>query len=425
MVQPTVRQDPISSTALRFLTAMEWLIPVPANASPQERRTYYMAAIGMPIGLFTHAFLIFLFAYWGVMELALLNVFSVFLWSLSIIFIRRQQPNPAFITFTSEILVHTVLVIYFVGWGMGIQYFLILLMLVVTLSMWSLGTRLAVALLCTALFILTYTYTLRYPPQVTVNPDQLYIVNTLNISVAFVSMILTALYGVGTADRLEAQLEIEHLKSEALLNNILPEPISARLKNSEGTIADHCEGTSILFADVVNFTPLSANMTPTELVELLNAVFSDFDALTEKYELEKIKTIGDCYMVASGVPHPRADHAQVLTQMALDMQELVNGRSYNGHKLAFRIGINSGPAVAGVIGRKKFAYDLWGDTVNTASRMESHGSGGHIQITRATYDLIKDDFMCEPQGTVNVKGKGIMDVWYITGTRYIENRSRS
>ena len=206
-------------------------------------------------------------------------------------------------------------------------------------------------------------------------------------------------------------------RSENLLLNILPKDIVAILKEEPRTIADHFDGASILFADVVDFTPMSATMTPTELVELLNEVFSHFDTLTEKYGLEKIKTIGDCYMVASGVPRPRADHAQVLTDMALEMQEYVSRNEFYGHQLAFRIGLNSGPVVAGVIGRKKFIYDLWGDAVNTASRMESHGSSGHIQITRATYDLIKDDFICEPQGTVDVKGKGEMDVWYVTGVK--------
>ena len=206
-------------------------------------------------------------------------------------------------------------------------------------------------------------------------------------------------------------------KSEVLLLNILPKEIVAILKNEPRTIADHFEGASILFADVVNFTPLSVTMTPIELVELLNEVFSYFDSLVEKYRLEKIKTIGDCYMVASGVPRPRVDHAQVLTHMALEMRDYVSQHEFRGCKLAFRIGLNSGPVVAGVIGRKKFIYDLWGDAVNTASRMESHGQGGIIQITRATYELVKDDFVCEPRGMVNVKGKGEMEVWFVTGQR--------
>jgi guanylate cyclase len=206
-------------------------------------------------------------------------------------------------------------------------------------------------------------------------------------------------------------------KSEALLLNILPKEIVAILKNKPRTIADHFEGTSILFADVVNFTPLSTTMTPIELVELLNEVFSHFDSLVDKYGLEKIKTIGDCYMVAAGIPRPRADHAQQLTAMALEMRDYVSLHEFHGHKLTFRIGLNSGPVVAGVIGRKKFIYDLWGDAVNTASRMESHGQAGIIQITRATYELVKDDFVCEPRGTVNVKGKGEMEVWFVTGQR--------
>lgn len=213
------------------------------------------------------------------------------------------------------------------------------------------------------------------------------------------------------------QKNIFQEKSEALLLNILPKEIAAILKNEQRTIADYYDGASILFADVVNFTPLSTQMTAVELVELLNDVFSHFDVLVENYGLEKIKTIGDCYMVASGVPRPRADHAQRLTQLALEMQAYVAGREFHGRTLAFRVGINSGPVVAGVIGRKKFIYDLWGDAVNTASRMESHGSGGLIQITRATYALIKDEFVCEPRGTVTVKGKGDMEVWYVTGQR--------
>jgi guanylate cyclase len=206
-------------------------------------------------------------------------------------------------------------------------------------------------------------------------------------------------------------------KSETLLLNILPREIVDILKHGPRTIADHYEDASILFADVVDFTPLSASMTPTELVEMLNEVFSHFDLLAEKFGLEKIKTIGDCYMVASGVPRPRDDHAQALIAMALEMRDYVNEHQFSGRKLTFRIGLNSGPVVAGVIGRKKFIYDLWGDAVNTASRMESHGQGGFIQITRATYELVKDDFVCESHGMMKVKGKGEMEVWFVTGQR--------
>ncbi len=211
----------------------------------------------------------------------------------------------------------------------------------------------------------------------------------------------------------EDQLKKEQEKSERLLLNILPEEIARILKDEDKIIADHLNGASILFADVVNFTPMSANMSPIELVEILNGVFTHFDVLVEKYGLEKIKTIGDCYMVAAGVPRPRDDHAQAITSLALDMRDSVAKKEFNGKKLTFRIGINSGPVVAGIIGRKKFIYDLWGDAVNTASRMESHGEEGIIQISEATYKLIKDSFTCEPKGSIDVKGKGKLKVWHV------------
>jgi guanylate cyclase len=207
-------------------------------------------------------------------------------------------------------------------------------------------------------------------------------------------------------------------KSETLLLNILPKEIAAILKNESRTIADHYNEASVLFADMVGFTPLSAELPPVEMVELLNEVFSFFDSLLDKYGVEKIRTIGDSYMVASGVPRGRPDHAQALARMALDMRDYISTHTFrNGHHVSFRIGINSGSMIAGVIGRRKFVYDVWGDAVNIASRMESHGLGGAVQITQTTYELIKDEFVCEPRGTVNVKGKGDMEVWLVRSAK--------
>lgn len=203
-------------------------------------------------------------------------------------------------------------------------------------------------------------------------------------------------------------------KSETLLLNILPKEIAAILKNENRTIADQYDEASVLFADMVGFTPLSARLPPVEMVELLNEVFSFFDSLLDKYGVEKIRTIGDSYMVASGVPRGRPDHAQALVHMALEMRDYISTHTFrNGHHVSFRIGINSGSMIAGVIGRRKFVYDVWGDAVNVASRMESHGLGGAVQITQSTYELIKDEFVCEPRGAVNVKGKGEMEVWLV------------
>ncbi len=224
-------------------------------------------------------------------------------------------------------------------------------------------------------------------------------------------------YFTGQRETAFSLLSNEQEKSEALLLNILPKQIAEALKASPTTIAQHYDGASVLFADVVEFTPMSAQMTPSELVEILNEVFTYFDVVADELGIEKIKTIGDAYMAAAGVPTPRSDHAQVLTRMALQVRDHFSVSEVAGRKLAFRIGINSGPLVAGVIGTRKFIYDLWGDAVNTASRMESQGSGGAIQITRATYELIKDEFDCVSRGLIEVKGKGEMEVWHVVTER--------
>jgi guanylate cyclase len=246
------------------------------------------------------------------------------------------------------------------------------------------------------------------------------------LNIGAVSSIAVAMlyYFVNQKDILFALLQKEHEKSDSLLLNILPQQIAVMLKEGRRTIADYYEEASILFADLVGFTPLSAKMPPAEMVELLNQVFSHFDTLVERYGVEKIRTIGDSYMVAAGVPSRRRDHAQALAHMALDMVDYCQTVPYaHGRQVEFRIGINSGPVIAGVIGHKKFIYDLWGDAVNTASRMESHGQAGKIQITQATYELLKDEFECQPRGLVPVKGKGEMPTWFLVGRRAAAKRA--
>ncbi len=211
-----------------------------------------------------------------------------------------------------------------------------------------------------------------------------------------------------------AALRVEQAKAEDLLLNILPRSIAERLKAQNRPIADHFASASILFADVVDFTPWSNRLPAAEVVGYLDRLFSHFDELAERYGLEKIKTIGDSYMVAAGVPTPRPDHARALALMAFDMVETMRtGNDLGDLGLELRVGINSGPVVAGVIGRKRFLYDLWGDAVNMASRMESHGTPGRIQVTRATYELLAREFECEPRGTITVKGKGEVEAWYL------------
>jgi class 3 adenylate cyclase len=215
--------------------------------------------------------------------------------------------------------------------------------------------------------------------------------------------------------------EREHERSERLLLNVLPEAVALRLKRHEGVIADRFEEATVLFADIVDFTPMSAGLPPEEVVELLNAVFSDFDRLAEEHGLEKIKTIGDAYMVAAGIPTPRPDHCLAVAEMALAMIAVT---SQHGDGVRLRIGIDTGPVVAGVIGRRKFIYDLWGDTVNTASRMESHGVPGAIQVTERVVAELNGAFHFEPRGAIEVKGKGPTPTWLLRGRAGTRSGSR-
>ena len=200
-------------------------------------------------------------------------------------------------------------------------------------------------------------------------------------------------------------------ENEKLLLNILPAPIASRIKQGEETIAESYASVSVLFADLCGFTEFTARRSASEIVGMLNRFFSDFDQLAERYGVEKIKTIGDAYMAVAGLPSKREDHASAVAKLALGMLKVIHEfNEQNQTAVALRIGINSGPVVAGVIGQKKFIYDLWGDTVNTASRMESHGIPGEIQISAATYEQLRLEggFRMEARGEIPVKGKGTM-----------------
>jgi class 3 adenylate cyclase len=217
-------------------------------------------------------------------------------------------------------------------------------------------------------------------------------------------------------DREHRLLLAEQERSERLLLNVLPAPIAARLKQGEEVIADAFPDVTVLFADIVDFTRHSQRTSPAQVVQALNELFSAFDRLAQRHGLEKIKTIGDAYMVAGGLPDPRPDHAQAVAEMALAMQtEVARRTDPSGQPLQVRIGIDTGPVEAGVIGTSKFSYDLWGDTVNTASRMESTGVAGCIQVTDRAYRRLRDRYRFERRGPVQVKGKGELVTWFLVG----------
>jgi class 3 adenylate cyclase len=216
--------------------------------------------------------------------------------------------------------------------------------------------------------------------------------------------------------RLFDQLQAEREKSERLLLNTLPSTIAERMRNGQTNIADHHPEVTMLVADLVSFTALAAHVSPAEIVSLLNEIFSEFDLLAEKHRLEKIKTIGDAYMVAGGIPLFRPDHAEAAAALALEMRSaMAQFNARYGTSVQIRVGINTGPVIAGVIGRRKFAYDVWGDAVNIAYRLESMGRPDSILVSDSTHDRLKDKFQFESHRTVELKGRGELDVYTLVG----------
>jgi class 3 adenylate cyclase len=227
------------------------------------------------------------------------------------------------------------------------------------------------------------------------------------------TMLLMGLLVAGTGLYLFGRVEYYRRRSDDLLLTILPGAIAQQLKEHPGTIADGYNEVTVLFADIVDFTTMSATADPVDVVSKLNEIFSDFDRLAAKHGLEKIKTIGDAYMVAGGLPQPRADHCQAVVAFALDMLAAMEAHhSWDGRPMQLRVGVNTGPVVAGVIGQQKFIYDLWGDAVNVASRMESNGLASRVQVTQAVKDKLQGLYEFEPRGPIPIKGKGPM-VTYI------------
>jgi adenylate cyclase len=232
------------------------------------------------------------------------------------------------------------------------------------------------------------------------------------VAIAFCQMYHQIRHEIRDRKRAEAALIAEQEKSERLLLNVLPGAIAKRLKENSGALASRFDEVTILFADIVGFTQLASQMAPLELLTQLNGIFSAFDKLTERYGLEKIKTIGDAYMIVGGIPTPRPDHAIAVLEMAIEMLAVTEEfHQPDGQPYQLRIGINTGPVIAGVIGRQKFSYDLWGDAVNIASRMESHGLVGHIQVTPTTYDRLQHLYRFEKRTGLVIKSVGTMDTY--------------
>jgi adenylate cyclase len=307
----------------------------------------------------------------------------------------------------------------FLGTDSGIHIFIVAVAIMPALFHGSDGLWESVAITCCCcLAIMVCVIFFQEPSGLARVDAQLQFIASIGVALTAppVAVIGVIVLSARLADA-EAALSAEHARSEALLDNLLPTEIAARLKSSPGEIiADNIPNVTILFADIVDFTPRASTMRPEELVGFLNRVFTEFDHLTDRFGLEKIKTIGDAYMVAAGMPKNRPDHAQAVADMALAMLEATNRlTNETGESIEVRIGLHTGAAIAGVIGTQKMFYDVWGDTVNTASRMESHGDAGRIQLTGETRDRLGDAYLFKERGMIDIKGKGEIKTFWLIG----------
>jgi adenylate cyclase len=321
------------------------------------------------------------------------------------------------LTFIGTAYVSIFAICWFVGTGSGLQFYFLVASCLIVLQLGVDRIFLAASLAAIAAGLVIALQFL-VPRDTGAQPawslSLSFVVTTVS---ACVMVVTTVWYAVREIVRAEEAMEVEYERSEALLANILPSSIAERLKDpARNIIADKYEDASVLFADIAGFTERASDMAPDKLILFLDRLYSDFDALVDKHGLEKIKVSGDSYMVVSGVPQPRADHVEALAALALDMADVANGlKDSRGDALPLRIGLASGPVVAGVVGSRRFFYDVWGDAVNVASRMESTDSVGRIQVPEDVYRRLKSDFVLQERGVVEVKGKGVMRTWYLIG----------
>nr|WP_246398960.1 adenylate/guanylate cyclase domain-containing protein [Mycobacterium vicinigordonae] len=306
-----------------------------------------------------------------------------------------------------------------VGTGSGMQFYFLVAasMIVLVLGVDHLVLASTMAGVGAAL---TIALELMIPEKTGAQPDWPYTFSFVAVVISsWVMVIATIWYAVRQITRAEREIEAEYLRSESLLANILPVKVAQRLKDPARTvIADKYADASVLFADIAGFTGRASDVTPTELVGFLDRLYTQLDALVDRHGLEKIKTSGDSYMVVSGVPDPRPNHLEALAQLALDMADMVADLTdMQGRAVPLRIGLAAGPVVAGVVGARKFFYDVWGDAVNVAARMETTDVEGRIQVPQDVYERLKDTFVFDERGDIEVKGKGVLHTWYLVGRR--------
>ena len=371
-----------------------------------------IATVTIPLALIIHLLYIPLFYWMGLPVLVIYNMVSTGAWFLVLHLVRRVRFNEAWCVFSVEILIQAILCVQYAGWSFGFQYYLFTLVGISFLLPNNARLSMTIAVLAILEFGLLVLWANDSPTHF--STPFMFTCRVINSCCAFSILLFIETFHQKIILETEKKLGDAMATNEELLQNVFPTKVLQTLKDQKGIIAERFESATVLFADIVDFTPLSEKMSAIELVHLLDKLFSRFDALVRKHGLEKIKTIGDAYMVAAGVPVARVNHAELMADFALDFLECLRQFNLeNNLELKMRIGINSGPVVAGVIGKWKFLYDLWGDCVNTAARMEGHGVPGEIQITEYTRNLISDVFDIQERGFVEIKGKGLMKTYLL------------
>lgn len=350
--------------------------------------------------------------------IAMVNLASGAVFLLIPLLYRFGEVVPALVFFTVATTSITV-VCWHLGTGSGLPFYYLvaatLIVLILGVDHLVLASLLAAVLAATVIALEVFV-----PYNTGVQPDWAFRSSfILTVISAWVMVVAVVWYALREIRRARKAMESEYERSETLLTNILPATIAERLKDpSRNIIADKYDDASILFADIAGYTKRASDTTPSELVRFLDRLYTELDALVDRHGLEKVKTSGDSYMVVSGVPQPRDDHMEALACLALDMSDAVADlKDPQGREVPLRIGLAAGPVVAGVVGARKFFYDVWGDAVNVAARMETTDVEGRIQVPQDVYERLNHAFLLEERGKVDVKGKGVMHTWYLVGRR--------
>lgn len=393
----------------------DWYSDVPPDLPAGVARIHIGAKIGYSVWTPMVGIMALVFLQLDQPVLAAFNGINMLLTAFCFFCFLTGRPDIGFVLVNILNIIGVGLTTVLIGLPPGFFLFALVGLLYCTLGEWvSRKVQWSLIIVSAAIFVGALIYGLNEPPLTPLTPRWNVIFAALNASSTAVILLMVGFSYRFAVDEAEAALEAEYQKSESLLHNVMPPIVAERLKQNPKVIADRHEAVTILFADIVGFTEIAGRLSAEDLVTLLNRLFTEFDGLAEEMGLEKIKTIGDAYLVVAGLPVPRDDHAEAVALFAREMVAATDRVSKEaGLALNVRIGIHTGPVVAGVIGRVKFAYDIWGDAVNIAARMESHGEAGRIHVSPDTAGLLKGRFTLEPRGSTELKGKGKMETFFL------------